>query len=231
MLSSTAARVTPIILMLLAAGVSRGANYQSSVPDDLARLASDKNYVDVSNIPNVHVSLRYASDNNFMGKNMYGDFHSCFLHRVAADKFFQAAHALQQEKPGWKFLVFDCLRPRSLQTKLFAVVRGTPQQPYVADPRTGSLHNYGFAIDVSLEDERGRECDMGTRFDDFSVLAQPLHERQNLEAGKLTNEQVENRLLLRKIMLHAGFVQLPIEWWHYDALPKSEVKAHYKIVE
>ena len=79
MLSSTAARVTPIILMLLAAGVSRGANYQSSVPDDLARLASDKNYVDVSNIPNVHVSLRYASDNNFMGKNMYGDFHSCLL--------------------------------------------------------------------------------------------------------------------------------------------------------
>lgn len=231
MRSSITPRVTHVILMLLAAGVSRGVNYQSSAPDGLAGLASDKSYVDVSNIPNVHVNLRYASDNNFIGKNMYGDFHSCFLHRVAADKFFQATRTLQQEKPGWKFLLFDCLRPRSLQTKLFAVVRGTPQQPYVADPRTGSLHNYGFAIDLSLEDENGRECDMGTRFDDFSVLAQPLHERQNLETGKLNTEQMENRLLLRKIMLQAGFIQLPIEWWHYDALPKNEVKAHYKIVE
>jgi D-alanyl-D-alanine dipeptidase len=230
MSSSTTARAA-LVVMLLAAGVSRSADGQSSVSNDLAQLASDKTYVDVSTFPNVHVSLRYASENNFMGKNVYGEFHGCFLHKVAADKFHQATRALQQEKRGWKFLIFDCLRPRSLQTKLFAVVRGTSQQPYVADPRTGSLHNYGFAIDLSLEDVNGSEIDMGTRFDDFSTLAQPLHERENLTAGRLTKEHVENRLLLRKIMSEAGFIQLPIEWWHYDALPKLEVKAHYKIVE
>ena len=166
-----------------------------------------------------------------MKKNVYGDFHRCFLHRIAAGKFREAARLLQQERPGWKFLVFDCLRPRSLQEKLFAVVKGTPQQPYVANPLDGSVHNYGFAIDLSLEDESGRELDMGTHFDDFSALAQPNRERQNLEAGKLTKEQAEHRLILRNIMLRAGFIQLPIEWWHYDALPKEQVKKDYKIVE
>src|SRR3979490_2200638 len=101
----------------------------SSTTDDLARLAQDKNYVDVSNFQNVRVSLRYASEDNFMGKNIYGEFHSCLLHRVAADKFRVAARVLQEERPGWKFLIFDCLRPRSLQEKLFAVVKGTAQQP------------------------------------------------------------------------------------------------------
>jgi zinc D-Ala-D-Ala dipeptidase len=231
MRSSTTATVKFVVLMLLAAGVSRSNNDKLSVPDDLARLASDKSYADVSNLPNVHVSLRYASENNFMGKNVYGDFHSCFLHQVAADKFRQAAGALQKEHPGWRFLIFDCLRPRSLQEKLFAVVKGTAQQPYVADPRTGSLHNYGFAIDLSLEDQNGHELNMGTHFDDFTALSQPDHERQYLEAGKLTKEQLDNRLVLRGIMQRAGFTQLPIEWWHYDALSKEEVKGHYKVVE
>jgi len=222
---------TALVVLMLSTGVSRVADGQSSVPTGLARLAFDRSYVDVSNISNVHVDLRYASENNFMRRNVYGDFHNCFLHQIAAGKFREAARVLQHEKPGWKFLVFDCLRPRSLQAKLFSVVKGTAQQPYVADPRTGSLHNYGFAIDLTLEDANGSEVDMGTHFDDFSVLAQPLHERQNLEAGKLTKEQVDNRLLMRKLMLQSGFTQLPIEWWHYDALPLGEAKAHYKIVE
>lgn len=54
---------------------------------------------------------------------------------------------------------------------------------------------------------------------------------RNREAGKLTQEQLAHRLILRRIMVHAGFVQLPIEWWHYDALTKEEVRGHYKIVE
>jgi len=224
-------RMLLIWATLLVAGFSCTIDALSSAPDDIARLAQDKNYADVSNIRNVHVSLRYASENNFMGKNVYGEFHACILHQIAAAKFRRAAQALQQERPGWKFLVFDCLRPRSLQEKLFAVVRGTPQQPYVADPRTGSLHNFGFAVDLSLEDESGRELDMGSHFDDFSALSRPDREKENLEAGKLRKEQLENRNILRKLMLRAGFIQLPIEWWHYDALPKNQVKAQFKIVE
>lgn len=164
-----------------------------------------------------------------MKKNVYGEFHQCFLHQIAAEKFQKATRTLQKERPGGKFLVFDCLRPRSIQAKLFDVVKGTPQQPYVANPRTGSIHNYGFAIDLS--DENGHELEMGTRFDDFSPLSRPDRELEELDASKLTKEQLEHRLMLRKIMVQAGFVQLPIEWWHYDALPKEDVKGHYKIVE
>jgi D-alanyl-D-alanine dipeptidase len=114
-----------------------------------------------------------------MKKNVYGDFHQCFLQEIAAAKFSEAVRQLQQEKPGWKFVVFDCLRPRSIQEKLFEVVKGTAQQPYVANPKTGSIHNYGFAIDLSLEDETGHELDIGSGFDDFSPLSRPDQERQN----------------------------------------------------
>ena len=198
---------------------------------DFSWLAHDKDFVDVSNLQNVHVSLRYATENNFMKKNIYGDFRQCFLHRIAAEKFRKATLILQKEKPGWRFLLFDCLRPRSLQIKLFDFVKGTPQQMYVANPKDGSVHNYGFAMDLSLEDENGREVDMGTGFDNFTPLAQPKRETENLQAGKLTQEQLDHRLILRKVMKQAGFLQLPIEWWHYDALLKKELKEHYKIVE
>ena len=199
--------------------------------DSLARLSQDPAYSDVSSSPSVHVDLRYASENNFLGKNLYGDFHRCFLHRVAAEKFRQAAGLLGKLKPGWKLLVFDCLRPRSLQEKLFAAVKDTERQPYVANPRSGSIHNFGLAVDLSLEDDRGREVDMGTGFDDFTPLAQPAQEGTNLRSGKLTREQVEHRQFLRSIMTQAGFIQLPIEWWHFDALPAAEVRKSFKIVE
>jgi D-alanyl-D-alanine dipeptidase len=213
------------------AGLSWAASALKSAPDDLNRLVDNKDYIDISTIPNMRVSLRYASENNFLGKNIYGDFHQCLLQRIAADKLRQAGLALERERPGWKFVIFDCLRPRSLQETLYTAVKGTPRQPYVADPRAGSLHNFGFAIDLSLEDETGRELDMGTLFDDFTALSRPDQELKNKEEGKLSAGQLEHRSILRKIMLKAGFIQLPIEWWHYDALPKEEVKAHYKIVE
>jgi len=226
-----AAIVMSVIACVHAASWAPQSNHKSSPPSALAWLSTDQNFVDVSDIPNVKVDLRYASENNFLKRSVYGDFHQCFLHRIAAEKLRKAAKELQEEKPGWKLLAFDCLRPRSVQEKLFAVVKGTPQQPYVADPRSGSIHNYGFAIDLSLEDESGREVDMGTPFDGFTPLSQPNHEREYLKAGKLTKDQIEHRFILRNLMLHAGFVQLPIEWWHYDALPKEEVKKGYKIVE
>ena len=230
--SLIAADVLVITSLLFYPDTSIGCPQGStSTPSAIAQLHLDKSYVDVSNFPNVNLSMRYATDNNFMKKNVYGDFHQCFLHEIAAAKFREAVRQLQQEKPGWKFVVFDCLRPRSIQEKLFEVVKGTAQQPYVANPKTGSIHNYGFAIDLSLEDETGHELDMGTGFDDFSPLSRPDQEPQNREAGKLTPEQLDHRLILRRIMSHAGFVQLPIEWWHYDALTKEEVRGHYKIVE
>jgi zinc D-Ala-D-Ala dipeptidase len=154
-----------------------------------------------------------------------------FLHPIAADKLRGAVDNLARERPGWRLLVFDGLRPNRIQRLLWEAVKGTPQQPYVGDPTIGSIHAYGFAVDLSLADEGGREIDMGTPFDDFSPLSEPQREAEFLAAGRLTARQVENRALLRRVMTEAGFHPLPLEWWHFDALPPAEVRARFTLVE
>jgi D-alanyl-D-alanine dipeptidase len=79
----------------------------------------------------------------------------------------------------------------------------------VADPKTGSRHNRGNAVDVTLVDENGRELDMPTGFDDFSPRA--AHGETRLPA-----RVIENRRLLAETMEKAGFRRLASEWWHYD---------------
>lgn len=227
---STRSWQRPAMLLLATVIINGVANADGTTPD-FSWLSHNPNYTDVTAYPHVHTSLRYATTDNFLKQNVYGDFHRCYLQQVAADKFHKAVDLLGKERPGWKFLVFDCLRPRSIQKKFFAVVAGTPQQPYVANPRNGSIHNYGFAIDLSLEDASGHPIDMGTGFDDFSKRAEPRREQYFLALGKLTAQQLANRRILRQIMQRAGFIQLATEWWHYDALPKKEVRTHYKIVE
>jgi zinc D-Ala-D-Ala dipeptidase len=174
-----------------------------------ARAQTKSDFVDISTIPGVRIDLRYATTNNFVGTNVYGSFHTAYLHRKAADKLRKAAELLQQERPGWSLLVLDALRPRSVQRIFWAKVKGTPAQMYVADPDQGSIHNYGFAVDITLADANGKEVDMGTPHDSFDSLAQPQLEERYLAAGRLTHEQEANRLALRKAMTGAGFIQLP----------------------
>ena len=207
------------------------ASGSQALQDSLRSLAENPAFVNLSIIPGVEVDLKYATTDNFMKENLYGEFRVAFLHRIAAEKLRLATVVLLQLKPGWKFLVFDALRPRSVQRKLWDKVRGTDQQPYVANPEKGSIHNFGFAVDLSLINEDGKEVDMGSKFDDFSKLSEPALEEEFLKTGKLTAVQVNNRRTLRKVMTEAGFQQQPNEWWHYDALPAREVRVKYPIVE
>jgi zinc D-Ala-D-Ala dipeptidase len=177
------------------------------------------------------VEMKYAGTDNFMGENLYGDFNACYLSRDAAAKLEIAGKALAKLKPGYKLLAYDCLRPREIQRRLWARVAGTPQQPYVADPAKGSVHNYGFAVDLTVQDAAGSPLDMGTPFDDFTPLAQPKLEDQFLKEGRLTRAQLDNRALLRSVMTGAGFLVLDNEWWHFDALAKSDLRQNHRIVE
>ena len=122
-------------------------------------------------------------------------------------------------------------RSRSIQYKLWKKVKGTSQEPYVANPDKGSIHNFGFALDLSLLNEFDNEVDMGTAFDDFTPLAEPTKEEKFFKESKLTQVQIENRKILRSIMTQSGFIQRPNEWWHYDALPQSIVHKKFRIVE
>lgn len=197
----------------------------------LARLKADPDYNDLSSMPGLAVDLRYATTQNFTGTNLYGTFNRAFLHKVAADKLRIAAEHLQKLQPGYKLLILDAARPRSVQQTLWDHVRGTDMQRYVANPVRGSVHNFGFAVDLSIVDADGKELDMGTAYDAFVDLAQPALEAKFLREGKLTAAQIANRKLLRGVMQGAGFVQLPLEWWHYDALPVEVVRKQYKIIE
>jgi D-alanyl-D-alanine dipeptidase len=193
---------------------------------------STADFEDIGKIAGVKVDLRYGSKNNFLGRDIYGEaLKNAFLHKDAAAKLKKAVELLHKTHPRWKLLIFDALRPRSAQKVLFAKVEGTPQESYIANPKSGSIHNYGLAVDLSLVDEEDREVDMGTGFDSFEKLAQPRHEEQFLKEGKLTARQIANRKILRAAMTGAGFRSIPNEWWHFDALTKEEVKKSYKIVE
>ncbi len=199
--------------------------------ESLKEVLSRKEFIEIKPSSRLMVDLRYATSNNFMGKNVYGIFNKAYLHEYAADKLSQALIYLEKNKPAYKLIIFDALRPRSAQHKLWECVVGTDQEKYVANPVSGSMHNYGFALDLSLLDESGAELDMGTEFDDFTELSQPQLETHFLQQGRISQKHVDNRLILREAMTQAGFIQLPHEWWHFDALPKSDVKKLYKIVE
>ena len=188
-------------------------------------------FEDISALPNVIVDLRYGSKRNLLGKDVYDGFSRALLHREAAAKFRVASRRLGEREPSLRCLVFDALRPQTAQVAFWEIVRGTPQQPFFADPAKGSVHSYGFAIDVSLASATGEELDLGTPFDDLTDLAGPAHEARMLTEGRLSREQQGRRLTLRSVMEEAGFLQLPHEWWHYDALPAAEVRSRYRRCE
>ena len=197
----------------------------------MKKILKNKDYVDLSSFPAVKIDLKYATRNNFMGRNLYGPLSKALLHKDAADKFQKAVEILKREKPRWSFIVFDALRPRSAQWLMWNKVRNTPQEKYIADAGTGSPHNYGMALDLGLVDEKGRLVDMGTEFDSFTDLSEPRLEKKFAREGRLTQRQLENRFVLRRAMMQAGFLQLPHEWWHFNALPEPEIRKKYRIQE
>ncbi len=193
----------------------------------------DEGLVNVRELdPSIIVDLKYASRDNFMGASVYGDFNEAYLRPEAAEKLARASRILQRRFPNLRILVGDALRPRSVQRKMWVLVENTPMQRYVANPKGGSMHNYGAAVDVTLYDVKtGEEVDMGTPLDYFGPLAQPALETDYLNTGELTREQYGNRIILRNAMRDAGWHVLRIEWWHFNAFPKDFVRRNYSIIE
>ena len=184
--------------------------------------------------PTIMVDLRYSSKNNFLKKDIYGNLEECFLRKEPAEMLCLANKHLKESHPELRLLVFDGLRTRSVQKKLWNALDTIPlseRTQFVADPEKGSIHNYGAAVDLTLSVENGLELDMGTNYDHFGELAFPALEDSLLALGKLTDKQIENRRILRKVMTKAGFSTIDSEWWHFDAFSYNETKNKYKIVE
>lgn len=181
--------------------------------------------------PDILVDLKYSSTDNFLDADTYGALETCYLQKEAANKLRLAQGLLKLTHPDLTLLVFDGARPRSVQRKMWALVAGTPQQEYVANPDRGSVHNYGCAVDLTIAHNDGTPLDMGTPFDFFGELAQPKLEAKFLESGNLTRKQVANRDLLRQVMTEAGFKGISNEWWHFNAVPVKVARSTYGIVE
>lgn len=179
----------------------------------------------------IEVEMMYAKSDNFVGEAMY-DFTEAYLHPKAAKAVVKANALLAKYHPGWRICIYDATRPMSVQQKMRDKVKGTPQQNYVSNPKNGGgLHNYGLAVDVSIVDEKGDSIDMGTKVDALTSTSHIDKEEELVAQGKITQEAMENRRLLRKVMQEAGFKPLRTEWWHFNFTTRADAKKNYKVVE
>jgi D-alanyl-D-alanine dipeptidase len=197
----------------------------------------DQGLVNIQTInPDILVELKYATQDNFMKKNVYGDLTHAYLQPDMAKKLSQASIFLRQEKPGFRLLVYDAARPNTVQYKLWDAlddlkIPSRQKTQYVADPKIGSNHNFGCAIDLTVTDEKGTPLDMGTHYDFFGPLAYPRSEPEMVRTGKLTSKQIANRNILRKAMLKAGFTVNTTEWWHFDGMSKKQARTRYGMIK
>jgi D-alanyl-D-alanine dipeptidase len=187
-----------------------------------------------SNALGVMVELKYATADNFMGKDVYGCLQHAYVQKPVLDMLKKAQAALEKKHPGYHLLIYDAARPLSIQWVLWNTLTQYPpaeRQKYVANPKEHSIHNYGSALDLTVADAQGKPLDMGTKFDFFGDLAYPSKEKALLAAGKLSQTAYQNRLILRDAMQSAGFMRIEFEWWHFNAFSRAEAKRRFPVVQ
>lgn len=151
----------------------------------------------------VLLDLKYATDDNFTGAPVYARA-LCYLH-ADAEPLLRTAVDLAARQ-GYRLRVFDAFRPSEAQ---WALWNHTPDPAFLADPRRGSPHSRGAAIDLTLVGGDGVDLDMGTGFDAFT----PLSHHGN---PGISPDAERNRLLLMGLMTTAGWDFFRNEWWHYQ---------------
>jgi len=172
--------------------------YRESVARD-----SEMQLVDLQTL-GIPLDIRYATPNNFMKQTLYPSA-KAYLRAPAARALADVQRELAARGVGIK--VFDAYRPYAVTVAMWEPIKNPD---YVADPKKGSRHNRGAAVDLTLIDlKTGAELPMPTPYDDFTPRA--AHAFTDLPADVLAN-----RALLRDVMVKHGFDPLPSEWWHFD---------------
>lgn len=163
----------------------------------------------------VELDIVYATSANFTGKPVYAR-PACYLLPEAADCLRRAVDLAAPL--GYRLRVFDGFRPSEAQWKLW---EHTPDPEFIADPRRGSPHSMGAAVDVTLIDvATGQDLNMGTPFDDL----RPLSHHGVME---ISAEAQRNRIVLLGLMTAAGFDFFRNEWWHYQLF---NARARYPVL-
>jgi len=149
------------------------------------------------------ISMRYATKDNFLDTILY-PCAKCLLRFEVVKDLLKAESEF--EKDGYRLKIYDCYRPFWVQKLMWKKI---PVPGLVANPATGSRHNRGSAVDVSLVDASGNELDFGTPHDDFSKKAKTFY-------PNLSDTIKKNRLYLREVMQHNNFSGINSEWWHFS---------------
>ena len=175
-------------------------------------------------VPHIVQEIRYYSTYNFIGERIDGYEEPCALLTKEAARALKAVSS-ELMIQGYRLKVFDAYRPVRA-VKHFVLwgiedqdVRMKPyfypelekqslfEKGYIA---SRSSHSRGSTVDLTLLDmDTGKEADMGSPFDLFSELSHP-------DCRTVTQEQYENRMLLRRAMLRGGFEPIDCEWWHFS---------------
>ncbi len=190
-------------------------------------IANHPDFRRLASIAGIEVDLRYASANNFVGRDLYAPHDCAWLHRDAAAALEKSVAWLKHDRHEVKLLVLDALRPQRVQEALWNALEGTDLRGYLAEPVRGSIHSFGMAVDITLVDADGKELDMGTGFDDMSERSHPALEASMMASGELTARQIANRRLLRHAMEQGGWLPISSEWWHFDCGDRLDVRANY----
>lgn len=177
----------------------------------------------------LRVQLIYATDDNFMRRNVYGELRRAYLLPHFARKVVLAQRVLRKLRPGWRLLICDAARPLSIQRTMYALVAGTPNQVYVANGERGGRHNYGVAVDVTLLDATGSPTDMGTPVDFMGEASHVDREDSLVRVGVISPTAARNRALLRTVMREVGLVVYRREWWHFEESERmADVRTKYR---
>jgi len=154
-------------------------------------------------IPGIILDIRYATENNFTGEQIYNS-PKAFVRKPVAEALAIIQKELNEEGLGLK--VFDAYRPYTATVKFYEVY---PDTNFVAAPWKGSVHNRGCAVDITLINlKTNKQLEMPTPFDDFTVKA-------SHSFNDLPKKALKNRQTLRDIMTEHGFQIYEAEWWHY----------------
>jgi D-alanyl-D-alanine dipeptidase len=162
--------------------------------------------VDLASInKRIRLDIKYATRDNFTHQKLYPTAR-CFLQRAVALKLDNIQREL--EKKGLGLKIFDGYRPHSVQYKMWSAA---PNKNYVADPKKGSMHNRGAAVDLTLVDlKTGKELEMPTPFDELTKRA---HRKYTQGISQCA---LKNCAQLEQIMVKYGFIPLSTEWWHFN---------------
>ena len=174
-------------------------------------------------IPHIVQEIRYFSTYNFIGDRIDGYEEPCAVLTVEAARALKAV-SNEMFVQGYRLKIFDAYRP-ACAVRHFVLwgiedqdIRMKPYfypdlekqelfaKGYIAKK---SSHSRGSTIDLTLLDMKtGKELDMGSPFDLFSELSHP-------DCRTITEDQYNNRMILRKCMIRNGFKPIDCEWWHF----------------